>query len=211
MYLGMWYARYMNKSRTHIAELVAGIEPWDERERQVIMEVGGWLASNAGVYRLVRPDVPPKHLVVYFVLVDMARRSLLLGQHKLAGLWLPTGGHMEPEEGDPRQTARRELAEELGPRAGLVSSVATLPLFATATRTRGAGSHTDVTLWYVVPGDEHMWLEPDPREFNGHRWFMLDEILAMDPDELDPEMHRFVEKLQKEWDDMPASLRLTSL
>ena len=59
-----------------------------------------------------KPDVPPKHLVSYFALVDEARGKMLLVDHKLAGLWLPSGGHVEPDE-DPRATVVREIAEEL--------------------------------------------------------------------------------------------------
>ena len=38
---------------------------------------------------LKKPDVPPKHLVSYFALVDDRRGKVLLVDHKLAGLWLP--------------------------------------------------------------------------------------------------------------------------
>ena len=175
--------------------MVARIEPYDGREREDRRDVLAWLGSETDVYRRARPDVPEKHLVAYFVLVDHARGSVLLVHHARAGLWLPTGGHVEPDE-DPHETVRRELAEELGPRAQMVASVASVPLFVTVTSTRGSGEHTDVSLWYVVAGDERMWIDPDPREFMGHRWQSFDDVLATDIEELDPEMHRFVRKLK---------------
>jgi len=174
---------------------VERIEPFDEQERAVVQQVLGWLDEGRELYRTDKPDVPPEHLVSYFVLVDHSRRSLLLVDHLKAGLWLPTGGHVEPGE-DPRGTVLREMAEELGPKAAMVASVAMVPLFITATKTRGAGRHTDVSLWYVVAGDERMWLDPDPREFRGHRWQSFDSVLATDAGMLDPEMHRFVRKLK---------------
>jgi 8-oxo-dGTP pyrophosphatase MutT (NUDIX family) len=186
----------MNKSRTSLRDIIERVEPFDEREAADIANVLAWLKSGAEVYRRAKPDVPPKHLVSYVVVVDQARRSVLLLDHVKADLWVPPGGHVEPNE-DPYDAAVRELAEELGPRAALVASVARLPLFVTMTRTRGVGSHLDVSLWYVVAGDERMWLEPDPREFRGHRWAGYEDVLAMDTGELDAGMHRFIRKLQR--------------
>ncbi len=185
----------MNKSRTNLHEIIAHIEPVDEVERIAVRRVLDWVESGAELYRRAKPDIPLQHLVSYFVLVDRTRKSLLLMDHIKAGLWLPTGGHVEPDE-DPHDTVIRELDEELGPRAALVASVAAVPLFVTVNRTRGQGPHTDVSLWYVVSGDANMWLDPDPREFAGHKWMSFAEVLATDISQLDPGMHRFVTKLQ---------------
>ncbi|MEU4312510.1 NUDIX domain-containing protein [Nocardia sp. NPDC024068] len=46
----------------------------------------------------------------------MAARPQTAGQARIlikAGLWLPPGGHVEPDE-HPARTACREVAEELG-------------------------------------------------------------------------------------------------
>ncbi len=182
----------MNKSRTKIRDLVEHIEPFDAQEQQTISEVLQWIDGDGELFRETAPE---RHLVSYFVLVDQARTSILLVDHRKAGLWLPTGGHVELGE-DPHDTVLRELAEELGPRAAMVASVASAPLFVTVGPTRGARPHTDVSLWYVVAGDVNMWLDPDPREFAGHRWSTFDQVLRTDLAELDPAMHRFVHKLQ---------------
>ena len=55
----------------------------------------------------MKPDVPPKHLVSYFALVDERRGKLLLVDHKLAGLWLPSGGHVEPGRRSARDRGQR--------------------------------------------------------------------------------------------------------
>jgi 8-oxo-dGTP pyrophosphatase MutT (NUDIX family) len=185
----------MNKTRTSLRDIVERIEPFDGREAADIADVLAWIDSGAEVYRRERPDVLAKHLVSYVVVVDQVRASVLLLHHVKADLWVPAGGHVEVGE-DPHEAAERELVEELGPRAGLVATVASLPLFVTVTKTRGLGSHTDVSLWYVVAGDERMWIDPDPREFRAQRWQRYDSVLATDIDELDPEMHRFIGKLQ---------------
>ncbi len=98
--------------RDRIAEIIAAIEPLDELEREHRDSTLEWIRSGAPIFRTAKPDVPPKHLVSYFALVDQQRGKLLLVDHKLAGLWLPSGGHVEPGE-DPRATVVRELAEEL--------------------------------------------------------------------------------------------------
>lgn len=185
----------MNKSRTNITHLLSQLQPFDETERRDIATTLTWVASGLDLYRLDQPDVPAKHLVSYVVVIDQVRKSVLLLEHIKAGLWLPSGGHVELNE-DPYDTATRELGEELGSRAALVATVARLPLFVTVTKTPGVHNHTDVSLWYVVAGDVRMWIDPDPREFRSSRWWRYDEILGTNLDEFDPGMHRFLHKLQ---------------
>lgn len=185
----------MNKSRTLIRDLVARIEPLDTKEQLAVEDVLRWIGGGYELFRRARPDVPMKHLVSYFALVDHANSSLLLVHHRKADLWVPTGGHVEPDE-DPRVTVQRELAEELGDQAAMNSTVAEHPLFVTVTQTRGLGSHTDVSLWYVVLTHKDVPLEPDQREFAGHKWQTFDEVLHTDIEQLDPELHRFVRKLK---------------
>jgi 8-oxo-dGTP diphosphatase len=183
----------MNKSRT-LLDIIDHIEPLDRQERSAVAQVRSWIGDGRDLFRGQEPATPPQHLAVFFVLVDSVRRSLLLVDHKKAGLWLPTGGHVEPGE-DPRSAATREMAEELGTRAALVASIATLPLFLTITKTTGHDSHTDISLWYVTAGDERMWIDPDPAEFNGHRWQSFDSVVETEVDKVHPDMHRFMEKL----------------
>ncbi len=185
----------MNKSRTNIRTIVEHIEPLDALERATIAKVLAWIDGGAELFRRVKPDVPNQHLVSYFVLVDGKRSQVLLVNHRKAGLWLPTGGHVELDE-DPHETVKREFAEELGLRAASEASIGSLPLMITTNVTNGDGRHTDVCLWYVVAGDVNMELDPDPGEFIGHRWWTFDEVLAADIGGLDPATHRFLRKLQ---------------
>jgi 8-oxo-dGTP diphosphatase len=176
--------------RDHIDRIVAAIEPVDDLERAHRDSTIAWIGSGAPIFRTRRPDVPPKHLVSYFALVDEQRRKLLLVDHKRAGLWLPSGGHVEPDE-DPTATVVRELAEELGLAADFVYAG---PRFITVTRTVAeAGRHTDVSLWYLIRGDSARAIEFDRGEFHGVRWFGFDEIPF---ERSDPHLRRFVEKLR---------------
>ena len=175
--------------RDRIGEIISAIEPLDEIEREHRDSTIEWIRSGVPIFRTIKPDVPPKHLVSYFALVDERRGRLLLVDHKLAGLWLPSGGHVEPEE-DPRATVVRELAEELGLAAEFIYPG---PIFITVTRTVGGdGEHTDVSLWYLLRGDSSRAIEFDRGEFHGVRWFGLDEIPF---ERSDLHMRRFVAKL----------------
>lgn len=178
--------------RTAIAGLVAGLRPLDDHEAADQAGTLGWIASGEQLFRTVPPDTPRRHLVSYFVPFDEASRSVLLGDHRKSGLWLPPGGHVEPGE-DPRDTVTREAFEELGIQARF--RAVSQPLFLTATRTRGSASHTDVSLWFVLDTSKAEDLCPDPREYRGINWFGLDEHRDWPADVYDPEMHRFARKL----------------
>ena len=133
--------------RSHITEIVTSITPLDNEEKAHIADVLKWLASGAEIFRLKKPDVPQKHLVSYFVLFDSIANKVLLVDHIKAGLWLPTGGHVEPNE-KPVSTVIREAHEELGIEANLFSPS---PLFLTVTQTVGiTKGHTDVSLWFLL-------------------------------------------------------------
>jgi len=180
--------------RGNIAELVAAVPPHDSIEEGHQVAILDWIASGAELFRIRKPDVPARHLVSYVALVDPARRKILLVDHKNAGLWLPTGGHVEPDE-DPALTARRELAEELKLEASFLYPD---PFFLTVTRTIGIDSgHEDVSLWYVLAGDSELPSWFDPAEFNAVAWFGFDQVPF---ERSDPHMRRFMHKLQSRLD-----------
>ena len=56
--------------RDKIAEIITTIEPLDELERTHRDSTLEWIGSGAPIFRTAKPDVPPKHLVSYFALVD---------------------------------------------------------------------------------------------------------------------------------------------
>jgi 8-oxo-dGTP diphosphatase len=178
-----------NPMRNKIIGIVAAIAPLDDLEREHRDSTIEWIRSGAPIFRTQKPDVPPMHLVSYFALVDERRKKLLLVDHKIASLWLPSGGHVEPDE-DPRATVVRELTEELNLAAEFIHPE---PLFITVTRTLGFGDHTDVSLWYLLHGDSSHAIEFDRGEFHSVRWFGFDEIPFA---RSDPHMLRFVAKLR---------------
>ena len=173
----------------HIAAIVRAIQPYDTLEAEHISATLEWIESGAPLCRTQKPATPPQHLVSYFVLVDPHRRQLLLVDHVKAGLWLPSGGHVEPGE-HPRATVEREVWEELQIEARFLLPE---PLFLTITQTVGrTAGHTDISLWYVLMGDSTEALRYDIEEFARIAWFPLD-VLPLE--RTDPHMARFTAKL----------------
>jgi 8-oxo-dGTP diphosphatase len=111
---------------------------------------------------------------------------VLLVDHINAELWLPTGGHVDPDE-NPRETVKREAFEELGIEANFMYPS---PIFLTVTETVGlTAGHTDVSLWYVLRGDRTEQLDFDGSEFREVRWFHRNHVPL---DRSDPHMERFL-------------------
>jgi 8-oxo-dGTP diphosphatase len=114
-----------------------------------------------------------------------------LVEHRNAGLWLPTGGHVEPDE-HPATAAERECREELGIEARFWRRE---PPFVTSIVTVGStAGHSDVSLWYVLEGNASEPVDFDAAEFASVRWFGFDEIPW---EKSDPQMKRFVNKLKQ--------------
>lgn len=133
----------------------------------------------------------------YFLLVDREEGAFLLGDHRKSGLWLPSGGHVEPGE-DPVQTVRRECVEELGVEAKFDPMTRMRPTFITVTRTRASRPdlHTDVSLWFVLAHSRSELLRPDPREYRSIRWWTTAEFDDADPAQFDPHQRRMLDKLE---------------
>jgi len=185
----------LENMRDEILDEVKNIEPVDETERLHIDDVLSWIQGPSDIFRIAKPDSPPKHLVSYFVVYDPRVQKLMLIDHVKANMWLPSGGHVEIDE-HPRETVRREAMEELE----LVADFRVIgeePAFITVTETRGPGTHTDVSFWYVIVGDSTAELNYDKREMRGLKWLSFDEVLAMDDQLLDPHMKRFVRKFSR--------------
>lgn len=76
------------------------------REAYLAFLLGGpgglWRASAAG------------HLTASGIVLDAEGRHVLLVLHPRAGMWLPPGGHLEPEDTSLAAAALREVIEETG-------------------------------------------------------------------------------------------------
>lgn len=176
--------------RTEIRNEVELIEPLDGLEQDTKQDVLSWVDSGVEICRLKKPDVPPKHLISYFALLD--GEYILLVDHINAELWLPTGGHVEPGE-HPRTTVLREAKEELSIDGEFLHHA---PLLLTMTETVGkTAGHTDVSIWYTLKGDRSQRLVFDNAEFHSVRWFHKDDVPL---NRTDKHMKRFLKKIYPE-------------
>jgi len=175
--------------RSEIRSMTSQIQPLDREEAEHIAFVEKWIDSGAEIFRITKPATPDPHLVAYFLLIDQNEQRLLLVEHRKANLWLPTGGHVEPNE-HPKETVSREILEELGVPAEFLLET---PFFLTVTKTKGdKDKHTDVSFWYILRGSAKTSFQFDEREFHSIRWFTPSEIPLH---QSEPHIHRIIQKL----------------
>ncbi len=163
--------------KSTITDLVSGIEPADDIAQEHRQGALSWLAATDDIFRRVKPRTPSPHLVSYFLLVDRQAESVLLCDHRLSGLWLPTRGPVEPGE-HPLATVHREVVEELGVTARPDLAFGDRPFFLTMTQTVSPppARHVDVSLWFALAGHVGQPLQPDEREFTQVRWWTKAEL-----------------------------------
>jgi 8-oxo-dGTP diphosphatase len=175
--------------RNQILSIVENLIPFDELEAKHRSQALKWIGSDVELFRTQKPATPNPHLVSYFVLVDFDANKILLVDHKKAQLWLPSGGHVEPDE-HPKATVERECFEELGITADFWIDE---PVFITITETVGlTAGHTDVSLWYVLKGKSADAITFDKDEFVTIQWFALDKVPY---ERTEPHLKRFMHKL----------------
>jgi 8-oxo-dGTP pyrophosphatase MutT (NUDIX family) len=180
-----------------IRSLVAQLVPADVIEAEHCRQALAWLDSTDDIFRRIAPRTPSPHLVSYFLLADHLEGRVLLVDHRKAGLWLPSGGHVEPGE-HPVATVRREVQEELGIPAVFSPVTGDRPVFVTVTETASAvGRHTDVSLWFVLSSGANEPLKPDLREFREVRWWSRENIGQADPALFDPHLNRMLAKFDR--------------
>ena len=180
-----------------IRDLIARVVPLDAVEDEHRRQALAWLDSTDDVFRRIKPRTPSPHLVSYFLLIDHDGDGVLLADHLKAGLWLPSGGHVEPGE-HPVSAVRREAREELGIDAVFSPVTGESPLFVTVTETAPvADRHTDVSLWFVLSCGRDQPLVPDRREFREVRWWTRADIARDDPALFGPHLSRALAKFGK--------------
>lgn len=175
--------------RQDILSIINSISPFDDVEQEHITFTKNWIESGAEIFRTAKPATPDPHLVAYFLLIDSSSNQVLLVNHKKSGLWLPSGGHVEPNE-KPQETVKREILEELGIEANFMIED---PFFLTITKTVGlTAGHTDISIWYILQGCSAISYVFDSEEFVEICWFSPSKIPYI---QSDPHMKRCIEKL----------------
>jgi 8-oxo-dGTP diphosphatase len=183
----------MRDSVAVVHDLVTALSPLDALEAAHISDTLRWLERTDDIYRRAKPATPARHLVSYAVVLDQRTFDVLLVDHVNAGLLLPPGGHVEPDE-HPAAAARRECCEELGVEYPIIVGPAA-PTFLTVTTTVGRDpGHTDVSLWFIIEGSRDMQLTIDEVEFRDVRWWSLPDVASAEGKDFDPHFPRFIQK-----------------
>ncbi len=177
--------------RDVIYNIINAINVFDDLEHIHKNKSLAWVNSCSGFYRIKKPNIPPMHLVCYFVVLNKDKNKILLGHHKAAKCWLPSGGHLEINE-HPNDAVKRECLEELGIEADFIIEA---PIFLTVTDVHDKDiTHTDVTFWYILQLDENIKINQCEQEFHAFEWFPFESLAQI---KTDPHMQRFIEKLKK--------------
>jgi 8-oxo-dGTP pyrophosphatase MutT (NUDIX family) len=146
---------------------VAALTPADDRERSSVERVLEELD------RLARPldrDADPVHVTASALI--RGPRGVVLHLHKLVGLWLQPGGHLNVGE-EPSNAALREAIEETGLDCRWTD--AGHALFHVDVHPAAHG-HTHLDLRYVLTAKGEP--VPPPGESEFVRWFTWDEAFA---------------------------------
>lgn len=147
---------------------MAAREPVDDRERAAVTR---FLVE---LDRLTRPfdeHADPVHVTGSAIVVGP--RGTVLHRHKLLGLWLQPGGHVDAGE-EPPEAALREAAEETGLAVRHPGGGPTLVHVDVHPGPRG---HTHLDLRYLLEADD---ADPTPGEGESQdvRWFAWDQAIA---------------------------------
>lgn len=96
---------------TSLLPLLRAYTPTDPRET-TFLERMLWLGSFSDCWHRTRYD--PGHFTVSAFVFSEDAQEVALIWHPRFERWLQPGGHIEPEDPDVFETARREVKEELG-------------------------------------------------------------------------------------------------
>lgn len=144
-----------------------GANPVDEREAESVRR---FLELAPTLERPFDEDADPVHITGSSIIVS--DRGVILHKHKRLGIWLQTGGHVDPGE-TPAEAAVRESCEETGLAVTLVADeiihVDVHP---------GPRGHTHLDLRYLCtapPDDPSPGEDESPDTF----WFGWDEAIRI--------------------------------
>jgi 8-oxo-dGTP pyrophosphatase MutT (NUDIX family) len=120
------------------------------------------------------------HLTCSALLIDPNDRVLHI-RHNLLGIWLRPGGHVEPHDTSLLQAALRELYEEAGIPASVVSPVETTPLdidvhTIPANPARGEPEHWHFDLCYAFRVADRPEVALQAEEVSGYQWIPASDL-----------------------------------
>lgn len=129
--------------------------------------------TNEG--KLIKKENVESHFCVFFLPIHVPTKSIYLVHHKKANLWIPPGGHIEPNE-LPEQTVKREFYEELS--FNLTNEEINLfDISVTNVSDSKTICKLHYDLWYVVYMKEKKDFIFSKKEFYNALWLSYQEAL----------------------------------
>jgi len=126
--------------------------------------------------KLLQKENPSDHFCSFMVPLNRKTKSIYMGHHIKANLWIPPGGHIEPGE-TPVQTIKREFLEELGYRL-TNNKIELFDLGVTLINNPSRRCKVHYDLWYIVEVKKIDFIF-DKAEFYDARWFEIDKAIDM--------------------------------
>lgn len=158
--------------REEVREAVRARVPVDDRERQSIAR---FLDEFDRLDHPWDEDAQPVHVTGSAIIVG--RRGVILHKHRIIGLWIQPGGHIDPGE-TPWEAAVREAAEETGLPVRLAPFDGEVPPIAHVDVHPGPRGHTHLDLRYLLESDD---VDPAPPEGESPDvyWFDWDDAIDL--------------------------------
>jgi 8-oxo-dGTP pyrophosphatase MutT (NUDIX family) len=98
--------------QAHLRRLLEEFVPANEREQQHRARILQLIEGTAEPFS--REQYVPGHVTASAFVANSDKSALLLILHGKLQRWLQPGGHVEPEDRDVLESARREVLEEVG-------------------------------------------------------------------------------------------------
>lgn len=170
----------------------------DELERIAVEQTLALLEAAANPFART---THPGHVTGSAIVLDQAAEWVLLVWHAALGRYLQPGGHSEPGDATPLDTAVRETAEETGVRVGAPGTLIHVDVHTIPARgLEPPHQHHDLRFTFVAPAEAAPRLSPGGCTTG---WVRLNELEAYD---VDPSFRRALERARRSWslDSYPA-------
>jgi 8-oxo-dGTP pyrophosphatase MutT (NUDIX family) len=176
-------------SNARIAALLAAHRPADAKEAADMRVIARLLGEAP---ELMRRAHAPGHVTGSALVVDAQSGRFLLHRHRTLRRWLQFGGHADPDEHDPAQTARREAAEETGldDLRFLVDRPVDIDVHEIPAR-GGVAAHLHLDFRYVLLTDGARTGRVEAGESSEFAWLTRPELA---PGAVDPPLARLIDK-----------------
>lgn len=170
----------MNVSQ--VAALLERHSPHDDAERQSLDRMRR--LASAGDGSLTRDHYVPGHFTCSAWVLSADRQQAALIFHAKLKRWLQPGGHIEPDDADPRAAALREVREEIGLGAddlddGELFDLDVHVIPARPSKGEPAHEHHDLRFCFVARAGATLEADTDAE---AAKWVPLGEISELESD-----------------------------